>query len=206
MGGGQFCTATKRTNLMKLFSSLYVLTMKWARHKYASFWLAVVSFTESSFFLVPPDVMLAPMSLAKPEKAWFYAFITTVASVAGGLLGYLIGMFALQMVEPWIIQFGYEAGYLTAQQWFNDWGFWAIFMAGFTPIPYKVFTIAAGAVGMLLLPFILGSMVGRGLRFFLVAGLMRWGGPALENKLHQWMDWLGWLTIFILVTAWLILR
>lgn len=191
---------------MKLFSPLYARAMQWARHKYASYWLALVSFTESSFFLVPPDVMLAPMSLARPDKAWFYALLTTLASVAGGLLGYLIGVFALELVEPWIVQFGYEHAYLTAQQWFNDWGFWAIFVAGFTPIPYKVFTIAAGAVGMLLLPFVLGSLIGRGARFFLVAGLMKLGGPALENKLHQWMDWLGWLTIIILVTAYLILR
>ena len=191
---------------MKLFSPIYARAMQWARHKYASYWLALVSFTESSFFLVPPDVMLAPMSLARPDKAWFYALITTLASVAGGLLGYVIGVFALELVEPLIVQFGYQHAYLTAQQWFHDWGFWAIFVAGFTPIPYKVFTIAAGAVGMLLLPFILGSLIGRGSRFFLVAGLMRWGGPALENKLHQWMDWLGWLTIIILVTAYLILR
>lgn len=191
---------------MKLFSSLYVRAMQWARHKYASYWLALVSFTESSFFLVPPDVMLAPMSLARPDKAWFYALLTTVTSVAGGLLGYLIGVFALELVEPLIQQFGYQHAYLTAKNWFQDWGFWAIFIAGFTPIPFKVFTIAAGAVGMLLVPFIIGALVGRGLRFFLVAGLMCWGGPALETKLHQWMDLLGWLTILILVLAWLILR
>src|SRR5690554_6832242 len=168
---------------MKLFSGLYFKVMQWARHKYATYWLALVSFTESSFFLVPPDVMLAPMSLARPDKAWFYAGLTTAMSVLGGLLGYLIGVFALQIVEPWIIQFGYVDAYQTAQQWFDDYGFWAIFLAGFTPVPYKIFTIAAGAVGMLLLPFILGSIVGRGLRFYLVAGLMKWGGPAFEQKL-----------------------
>ncbi|HET9679839.1 MAG TPA: YqaA family protein [Gammaproteobacteria bacterium] len=191
---------------MKLFSPLYTRAMQWARHKYASYWLALVSFTESSFFLVPPDVMLAPMSLARPDKAWFYAALTTIMSVAGGVFGYVIGMFALELVEPLIQEFGYQHAYLTAQQWFAKWGFWAIFVAGFTPIPYKVFTIAAGAVGMLLLPFILGSLIGRGMRFFMVAGLMKWGGPALENKLLLWMEWLGWLTIIILVSAYLILR
>ncbi len=206
MGGGEFRAAIERANLMKLFSPLYARAMQWARHKYASYWLALVSFTESSFFLVPPDVMLAPMSLARPDKAWFYAVLTTVTSVLGGLLGYVIGMFALELVEPLIVQFGYQQAYLTAQQWFYDWGFWAIFLAGFTPIPYKVFTIAAGAVGMLLMPFIMGSLIGRGLRFFLVAGLIRWGGPVLENKLLMWMEWLGWLTIIILVAAYLILR
>ena len=189
---------------MKLFSGLYLKVMQWARYKHATYWLALVSFTESSFFLIPPDVMLAPMSLARPDRAWFYAGLTTVASVLGGLLGYLIGVFALQAVEPWIIQFGYVEAYEKAQQWFADYGFWAIFLAGFTPIPYKIFTIAAGAVGMLLLPFILGSLVGRGLRFFLVAGLMKWGGPAFEAKLHLWVDRLGWLTVAALAIAYLI--
>lgn len=189
---------------MKLFSGLYLKVMQWARHKYATYWLALVSFTESSFFLVPPDVMLAPMSLARPDKAWFYAGLTTIMSVLGGLFGYLIGMFALQLVMPWIIQFGYEGAYQTAQQWFDAYGFWAIFLAGFTPIPYKIFTVASGAVGMLLLPFILGSTVGRGLRFYLVAGLMKWGGLPFEKKLHLWMDWLGWSTVALLVLAYFI--
>lgn len=189
---------------MNIFSGLYIKVMQWARHKYATYWLALVSFTESSFFLVPPDVMLAPMSLARPDKAWFYAGLTTIMSVLGGLFGYLIGMFALQLVMPWIIQFGYVDAYQTAQQWFDAYGFWAIFLAGFTPVPYKIFTIAAGAVGMLLLPFILGSIVGRGLRFYLVAGLMKWGGLPFEKKLHLWMDWLGWSTVALLVLAYFI--
>lgn len=189
---------------MNVFSGLYLKVMQWARHKYATYWLALVSFSESSFFLVPPDVMLAPMSLARPDKAWFYAGLTTVMSVFGGLFGYLIGVFALQLVEPWIIQFGYVEAYQIAQQWFNDYGFWAIFLAGFTPVPYKIFTVAAGAVGMLLLPFILGSIVGRGLRFYLVAGLMKWGGLPFEQKLHLWMDWLGWSTVALLVLVYFI--
>ena len=111
MGRRQFCPAFNWTDWMKLFSGLYAKVMQWARHKHATYWLALVSFTESSFFLIPPDVMLAPMSLARPDKAWFYAGLTTIASVLGGLLGYLIGLFALQMVEPWIIQFGYTEAY-----------------------------------------------------------------------------------------------
>lgn len=189
---------------MKVFSGVYTKVMQWARHEYATYWLVFVSFSESSFFLIPPDVMLAPMSLARPDKAWFYAALTTIASVVGGLLGYLIGMFSLQMVEPWIIQFGYVEAYETAQQWFANYGFGAIFLAGFTPIPYKIFTIAAGAVGMLLLPFVLGSLIGRGIRFFLVAGLMKWGGSAFEQKLKLWVDLLGWSTVGLLVIAYLI--
>jgi membrane protein YqaA with SNARE-associated domain len=189
---------------MRLFSGLYARAMQWARHRYASYWLALVSFTESSCFLVPPDVMLAPMSLAKPERAWFYAGLTTIASVLGGLLGYGIGLFAFQMAEPWLQSLGYMHAYEQAAAWFEQWGFWAIFVAGFTPIPYKIFTIAAGAANMLLLPFIVGSLIGRGMRFFLVAALMRWGGPKLEASLHQWIDRIGWLTVLLLVTGYLI--
>lgn len=191
---------------MRLFSSLYARTMRWARHRYASYWLALVSFTESSCFLVPPDVMLAPMTLAKPERAWFYATLTTIASVLGGLFGYAIGLFAFNMAEPWLMSLGYMHAYETAAHWFDEWGFWAIFIAGFTPIPYKIFTIAAGAASMLLLPFVIGSLIGRGMRFFLVAALMRWGGPGLEARLHQWIDRIGWLTVLMLVTGYLIFK
>lgn len=189
---------------MRLFSGLYARTMVWARHKYASYWLALVSFTESSCFLVPPDVMLAPMSLAKPERAWFYAALTTITSVLGGLLGYAIGVFAFHVAEPWLISLDYMHAYEQAADWFDKWGIWAIFVAGFTPIPYKIFTIAAGAANMLLLPFVIGSLIGRGLRFFLVAGLMRWGGAELEASLHQWVDRIGWVTVLMLVTGYLI--
>jgi membrane protein YqaA with SNARE-associated domain len=189
---------------MSLFSKLYDQVLQWSRHKYAVYWLALVSFTESSCFLIPPDVMLAPMTLAKPEKAWFYAGLTTVSSVLGGLLGYVIGMTAFQFIEPWFISLGYIDSYHLAEQWFAQWGFWAIFLAGFTPIPYKVFTIASGVAGMALVPFIVGSAIGRGMRFFLVAGLMRWGGVRLEAVLRTWIDRIGWAVVILLITGYLI--
>tara|TARA_R110001583_G_scaffold177418_2_gene332569 strand:- start:73672 stop:74247 length:576 start_codon:yes stop_codon:yes gene_type:complete len=189
---------------MSLFSKLYNQVMQWSRHKYAVYWLALVSFTESSCFLIPPDVMLAPMTLAKPEKAWFYAGLTTACSVLGGLLGYVIGMTAFQFIEPWLVSLGYMESYHLAEQWFAQWGFWAIFLAGFTPIPYKVFTIASGVAGMALIPFIIGSTIGRGMRFFLVAGLMRWGGEGLEAVLRTWIDRIGWAMVILLITGYLI--
>jgi membrane protein YqaA with SNARE-associated domain len=191
---------------MKLFSGMYTHVMQWVRHRYATYWLVLVSFTESSCFLIPPDVMLAPMSLAKPEKAWFYASLTTVSSVLGGLLGYLIGSFSFQIIEPWLQPLGYMDAYQLAEIWFEQWGFWAIFLAGFTPIPYKIFTIASGVAGMALLPFVVGSTIGRGMRFFLVAGLMRWGGEPLEEKLHGWIDRIGWATVSLIVLGYLIFR
>lgn len=191
---------------MRLFSKLYSKVMSWARHQYATYWLALVSFTESSFFLIPPDVMLAPMTLAKPHKAWFYAGLTTISSVLGGLLGYVIGLYAFHWVEPWLIDLGYMPSYQLAQQWFLDWGFWAILLAGFTPIPYKVFTIAAGVAAMPLLPFVAGSFIGRGSRFFLVSLLMRSGGEKLEQQLEHWVDGIGWALVGLAVVVYLFMH
>lgn len=184
---------------MKLFSGLYKRVMQWSRHRHASRYLAGLSFAESSFFPIPPDVMLAPMSMARPEHAWRFASITTIASVIGGIFGYLIGLFAFEMIEPMLVDLGYHEKYLQAKSWFDEWGFWAIFVAGFSPIPYKIFTITAGVISMALVPFLLASAIGRGARFFLVAGLMAWGGEKMENKLHQYIDLLGWLTIVAVV-------
>ncbi len=180
---------------MKLFAPLYERAMQWARHRHAPWYLGGMSFAESSFFPIPPDVMLAPMALARPEKAWLYAWITTLASVAGGVFGYFIGLLAFDAIEPWLQTSRYWGAYQTATQWFDEWGVVAVFIAGFSPIPYKVFTIAAGALSMALLPFTLASVVGRGARFFLVAGLMRWGGARMEAQIRQHIDRLGWATV-----------
>ena len=188
---------------MKVFSSLYERTMEWSRHPHAPRYLAGLSFAESSFFPIPPDVMLAPMSLAKPGRAWFFAALTTLASVLGGLLGYGIGLFAFDVIQPWLHDWGYWPAYEQAKGWFDEWGFWAIFLAGFSPIPYKIFTITAGVISMALLPFILASMIGRGARFFLVAGLMAWGGERMEQVLHRYVDLLGWLMVVLFLVAFL---
>ena len=186
---------------MKLFSPLYARVMQWSRHRHAERYLAGLSFSESSFFPIPPDVMLAPMSLAKPESAWRFATVTTIASVLGGLFGYLIGLFAFELIEPLLHDMGYYEKFLKAQEWFDEWGFWAIFIAGFSPIPYKIFTITAGVISMAFLPFVIASLIGRGARFYLVAGLMAWGGEKMEKKLHQYVDLLGWLTVIAVVAA-----
>lgn len=191
---------------MQLFSALYKKVMRWARHPHAQWYLGGLSFAESSFFPVPPDVMLAPMCLAKPDKAWYFALLTTLASVLGGLLGYLIGSFAFEYILPTLEQSHYHEKYLLAKAWFDDWGFWAIFVAGFSPIPYKIFTITAGAISMAFLPFVIASAIGRGLRFFLVAGLMAWGGESMELKLQKYMDTIGWIVVFIVLLAIIIIK
>lgn len=189
---------------MKLFSALYDRMMRWSKHPYAQRYLAVLSFAESSFFPIPPDVMLAPMSLAQPQRAWRYAALTTVASVLGGVAGYLIGLFAFELIEPLIRSAGYWGKYEQVHTWFEQWGFWAIFIAGFSPIPYKLFTISAGVLSMSLFPFILASAIGRGARFFLVAGLMVWGGERMERTLREYIDRIGWLVILAAIIGYFI--
>ena len=192
---------------MKIFSKLYDKVMNWSRHPHAERYLAGLSFAESSFFPIPPDVMLAPMSLAKTDKAFRFALITTLASVAGGMLGYGIGMWFIDIIQPLIANGGHwEQSYTVTKKWFADWGFWAIFIAGFSPIPYKVFTITAGAIGMLFLPFVIASAVGRGARFFLIASLMKWGGKEMELKLKQYIDFLGWFVVFFGVIAYIVYK
>lgn len=191
---------------MKLFSALYSQVLSWSRHPKAPWYLGGLSFMESSFFPIPPDVMLAPMSMAQPRRAWWFALITTVTSVLGGLLGYAIGHFALDALLPWLQDSRYWPAYQASMVWFEEWGVWAVFIAGFSPIPYKVFTIAAGALSMALLPFTLASVIGRGARFFLVAGLMAWGGARMEAMLHRTIDWIGWATVALVAVAAVLLR
>jgi len=191
---------------MALFSALYERVMTWSRHRHAPAFLGALSFAESSFFPIPPDVMLAPMVLARPERAWYLAGLTTLSSVLGGVAGFAIGALALEAVTPLLQQSGYDAAFARAEDWFQRWGFWAILAAGFSPIPYKVFTIAAGALAMPLLPFTAASVVGRGARFYLVAGLVAWGGPAVEARLKRYVDIIGWLLVLIIVVAYLLLR
>ena len=191
---------------MSLFSSLYAWTMRWSRHPRAPWFLGGLSFAESSFFPIPPDVMLAPMAMANPKKAWYYAALTTLTSVLGGMLGYFIGLYFIETIEPMLHSYGYWEKYQLASNWFAEYGFWAVLIAGFSPIPYKVFTISAGAASMLMLPFIVASIIGRGARFFLVAALMAWGGPKAEQLLHKYVDRIGWAVVVLAVVGYLLLK
>jgi membrane protein YqaA with SNARE-associated domain len=192
---------------MKLFTTLYDACLKWARHKHAEKYLAALSCAESTFFPIPPDVMLAPMVLAHPQKAWRYAWVTSIASIVGGIIGYGLGYFAFDsFISPLITQWGYADKLLHAEQWFEQYGVWVVFLAGFSPIPYKVFTISAGALAMAFFPFVVASAIGRGARFFLVATLMKYGGPPMEAKLKKYIEFLGWGVVILAALAYLILR
>lgn len=193
---------------MKIFAPLYARVLKWSRHRYAERYLAALSFAESSFFPVPVDVMLAPMCLARREEAWRYAVIATIFSVVGGVAGYAIGMAGFEMLEPWLRESHYWSAYETSREWFDRYGVWVIFIAGFSPIPYKVFTIAAGVAALNLPLFVLASIVGRGARFFLVAGLIVWGGDKLELTLQQHVERIGWAVVIVVIAviAWFVVR
>ena len=145
--------------------------------------------------------MLAPMCLAKPKKSFYFALLTTVGSVVGGVFGYLIGLFSFELIEPLIEMLNYTEKLEHVMVWFTEWGFWAILIAGFSPIPYKFFTIAAGMLSMLFVPFVFASIIGRGARFFLVAFLVSLGGDTLRHKLNDYVEMIGWVTSFIIVVG-----
>lgn len=192
---------------MKIFEPCYDLAIRWSKHPHASKYLGGLSFAESVFFPIPPDVMLAPMSLSQPNRAFTFALITTIASIVGGITGYLLGYFAFDAwLAPVIESWGYTHKIETAMQWFESYGVWIVFLAGFSPIPYKIFTVSAGFLQMAFLPFLIASAIGRGARFFLVASLMRWGGAPMEAKLRQYVEALGWIVVALAVIAYLLLK
>ncbi len=190
---------------MRLFRPIYDRVLLWSRHRHARRYLGVLSFAESVFFPIPPDVMLAPMVLARRDEAWSLALLTTVTSVLGGLAGYLIGWLALDLVFPLVERVGYVDEYFSAVEMFETWGIAFVIVAGFTPIPFKIITIAGGALLMPLPAFVLGCVIGRGARFFLVAGLIRAGGERMAEQLRDWVDALGWLVVGVVAIAAIIL-
>lgn len=177
---------------MKLFTTLYDKTVEWAEHKRATWLLGGLSFAESSFFPIPVEAMLAPMSLAQPKKWWWFALVATIGSVVGGLFGYLLGAVLDDQVQSLVSYFGWEAGFEAARAKIDQEGAWVLFLASFTPIPYKLATISAGTLGMNVLMFVVVSFIGRGLRFGLVAGIMALFGPVLAKKLRAYFEWMGW--------------
>ena len=181
---------------MKLFEPIYTTILAWAKHKHAERYLAGVSFAESSFFPIPVDVMLAPMVLADKDKAWRLAAITTVMSVVGGIFGYLIGAFLFESYGDQILNYFHaHETFENIKEKYAAHGILIILLAGFTPIPYKIFTITSGVLSVSFLPFVLLSLLGRGARFFMVAGLVRLGGDKLEETLHKQVEIIGWATL-----------
>lgn len=178
--------ARPKPNLLR---RLYDWTIALTATRHAETALFCVSFAESSFFPLPPDLLLVPMTLAQPKRAWRYAAVCTIASVLGGMVGYAIGYFLLASVGRPILQFyGVMAQYHELKALFDQWGVWIILIKGMTPIPYKLVTITSGALNFALVPFVLASIVSRSMRFFLVAALLwKFGEPVrifIEKRLE----------------------
>ncbi len=187
---------------MKLFESIYIRVMQFSRRRYAPYYLSLLSFVESFILpFPPPDVMLAPMALARPDRAMRFAALTLIFSVLGGLVGYLIGAFLFDQAEPFIVAWGYQARFEKVMDWFDAWGFWAVLVAGFSPVPYKIFTIAAGVLNLAILPFVAASIIGRGARFFLLAWCLAKFGPGIESRLVRYIEIIGWAFVTILILA-----
>jgi len=183
-----------------LLKPLYDWTMAKARGPRAEWALAVVSFAESSFFPIPPDVMLVPMVLANRERAFRLAGICTIASVLGGLLGYAIGYFLYETVGRWVLElYHYEEAYERFRLAFEEWGLWIILIKGLTPIPYKLVTIASGSVAFNLAVFMAASLVTRAARFYLVAALLWRFGPPIRDFIERRLQLVMWAFLIALV-------
>lgn len=169
-----------------MLRAMYDRTLALAASPRAPWWLAVIAFAESSFFPIPPDVLLIPMALARPGRAWRLALICTIASVCGGALGYLIGYAVFdQLARPVLEFYGYGAKFAAFQALYDKWGLWVILIKGMTPIPYKIVTIASGAAKFNFGVFMAASVVTRGARFFLVATLLHYYGDAVKDFIER---------------------
>src|SRR6516225_1656542 len=188
--------------LRKLYDK--VITLSESRQALPT--LAAVSFAESSFFPIPPDVVLVPMALAQPHKARLYALVCTVASVLGGILGYAIGAFLYDTVGHWLISaYGYGEGVEAFRAAYAKWGAWIILIKGMTPIPYKIVTIASGFAGYSFFMFVVLSLITRGARFFLEAELLRYFGEyarhIIEKRLALWTSLFAIVLVIGIVVA-----
>ena len=188
-----------------MLRNLYDWTLNLAAHRNARWGLALVSFAESSFFPIPPDVALIPMILAKRALAWTYALICTVASVLGGVAGYAIGLFFfVQLGEPILEFYGYADKFANFAERYNEYGVWIVLIAGLTPFPFKVITIASGTTGLNFLVFVAASIVARGARFFMVAALLWWFGEPIRAFIERYFGILSVLFIVLLIGGFLL--
>lgn len=190
-----------------MIQGLYDWTMRQAESRYALWILALVAFVESSVFPIPPDILLIPMIIAARNRAWLIAGICMIASVTGGMLGYAIGALLFDTVgQPVLSFYGMEAKFETFRQTYNDWGAWAVLVAGVTPFPYKVITILSGATSLSLPVFIIASVIARGLRFFVLAALLYWFGPPIRAFIERRLGLMFTLFVVILIGGFVLIR
>ncbi|MFV0298834.1 MAG: YqaA family protein [Hyphomicrobiaceae bacterium] len=185
----------------------YDWAMRLAASDKAIYALFFVAFVESSVFPIPPDIMLIPMVLANRHRAWYFAGLCTIASVLGGLLGYAIGYYLFDLIGIRMLDFyGYSAQFKEFAAEYNKWGAWIVLFAGVTPFPYKVITIASGTTALSLPVFLMASVVARGLRFFVVAGLLYWFGPPIQAFIEKRLGLVMTVFFVLLFGAFVVLR
>ena len=190
-----------------MLRALYDWTMNLAASRHAAKALGFISFIESSVFPIPPDALLVPMVLSERAKAWWYAFVCTVASVLGALLGYAIGALLFETVAQPILSFyGYGEKFQSFAGKYNEWGAWAVLIAGLTPFPFKVITIASGATKLSLPVFIIASIVARGIRFFAVAGLVYYFGPPVREFVEKRLGLVFTVSLALLLGGFVLIR
>lgn len=183
-----------------MFRKLYDWTLKLAHHRHAVRSMAAVSFAESSFFPIPPDVVLVPVVLANRQRAYWIALVCTAASVLGGILGYLIGMFLKESVAlPLANFYGFVDKLAGLEALYNDWGVWVILIKGLTPIPFKLVTIASGMFAFDFPLFVLLSAITRGFRFFLIAFLLKRFGEPVQEFIEKRLNLIGWIALIALI-------
>ena len=193
---------------MKIFQPLYERVLRWSAHPHAERYLAVLSFFEAIIFPVAPEIMLAPMTLAKPQHWVRYATVSLVASVLGALVAYFLGQYAFDLVRPlladlgWLPRIDALVAQLREDATLHPWkAFWILVAAGFVPVPLKLFTWASGIVGMPMPAFLGGILIGRGKRVYILAGVIRLGGKRAEEALHRWIEPIGWGVVALIVAA-----
>lgn len=190
-----------------MIRKLYDWTMNLAGRPKALHALGAVSFAESSFFPIPPDVLMIPMVLARRERAWLIAAVCTLASVAGGLAGYAIGYFVFESIGQAVITFyGLEQKVADFQTFYAAWGSWVVFVGGLTPLPYKLVTILSGAAAFDLWLFVASSVLARGLRFFLVAALLRQFGPPIKAFIERRLNLLTVVFVVLLIGGFIVIK
>ena len=186
--------------MRNLFTRSYDAIMSWARTKHAVSMLSTVSFVESFIFPIPPDLFLIPLSISNPRKAYYFAMLTTIFSVLGGVIGYLVGVYFSDLFLSTLSWMFDEKSVEITTEWMTEWGVMVVLISGFSPIPYKIFTIASGVTGLAFIPFLIASFLGRGMRFFLIGFIISKGGDNLEKRLRKYVEVIGWTGISILST------
>lgn len=197
-------TVDSKTPAWHIHKRLYDWVLHFAHTKHSMAALFCLSFAESSFFPVPPDVLLAPLVLGAPKKWIRFATVCSVASVLGGILGYFIGMGLWESIDQWVFahlgSLGFtENNFVKFEKWYDEYDFWIVFTCGFTPLPYKVCTISAGVARIFFPGFIIASVTSRAARFFMVAGLFRWKGESIKPFIDKYFNWLSLAFVVLLI-------